>query len=59
MQVELIKIPTGGVRYYVSSNPNPATPRVEAECSKSPGPPLPLLKEPGKSKVQNHKETKR
>lgn len=58
MQIELLAIPTGGVRYYGIRNPNPATPRVEAECSKNLDPGTPGSEEPGNAETHVRKETK-
>ena len=59
MNVELIAVPTGGVRYYASRNPNPATPLVTGECSKNPVPPTSGSREPGNTETHKRKETKR
>jgi hypothetical protein len=52
MEVVLIAVPTGGVRYYASRNPDSATPRVTDECSRNAG-----SEEPGITETRARKET--
>jgi len=59
MNIDLIAVPTGGVRYYVSGNPKPATPRVTGECSKNPDPRTSRSREPGNTEPHKRKETRR